>query len=103
MGTDATDLCLRVGRLLSDDLQLGIGFDRSVRERGQPLPETAHEIGLDVAWRISQGARLQLGYNLQRVRNPLLLTGANPNFSESSVLGVTLANHLVWSNLAVEF
>jgi hypothetical protein len=103
MGGDATDLYVRLSRQLAGNLKLGLDIERSVRLRGQAIPETMHAFGADLAWRASHQTELQLGYAVQRVQNPLQLTSVSPVLRESAAPGTTAINRLLWAGLTMQF
>jgi hypothetical protein len=103
MGSDATDLYLRTTRHLTHNVKWGIAFDRSVRERGQPFPETKHEAGLDLAWQASRQTQVKGGYGLQRLQNPRQPSSVGPALTESAVAGITIFNRLLWVGVSADF
>jgi hypothetical protein len=103
IGSDATDLSVRFARQFRRTVSLAATYDRSVRGRAQTDPESVREIGVDLTWWPSWHKEIQVGYAIQRVRNPLLLIGVNPAFVESPAADVTLAVRALWIRGSVEF
>ncbi len=102
MGTDGIDLFVRTTRHLTDDLKLGANFDMSERARSLPVHEKKIEVASDLTWWLSSQVQLTVAYTYQRIQNPGQITGINP-FVETFANGITSTNHLLWTNLAVEF
>jgi len=102
MGTDGIDLFMRVTRYMRDDLQLGINLDMSERARGLPVHEKKYEGTIDVNWWLSNTTHLTIAYTFQQIMNPGQITNINP-FVETFAAGVMSNNHLLWTNLTVEF
>ena len=102
MGTDGTDLFVRVTRYLSDKIQLGASFNTQERDRGQAVHETKDEAAIDLTWWVSASMQLTVGYAYQRLKNPGQITDTNP-FVETFAAGVSTDNHLVWTSFAIEF
>jgi hypothetical protein len=105
MGTDAKDFFVRTTRYLTDDIQLGINFNRQRRNLlsyGGPSPEKKTEIALDLTWWLTSRTQLTIGHTYQRIENPGQITSIDP-FVETFESGVTSTNHFLWTNLSVEF
>jgi hypothetical protein len=102
MGTDGIDLFMRVTRYMRDDFQMGINLDVSERARGLPVHEKKYEGTIDLNWWLSRQTHLTIAYTFQQIKNPGQITSINP-FQETFATGVTSNNHLLWTNLAVEF
>ncbi|WP_447974967.1 capsule assembly Wzi family protein [Nitrospira sp. Kam-Ns4a] len=102
MGTDATDLFVRATRSLTETVRVGLNFELSERGRGFPVHEKKVEGGMDVTWWVSQHVQFTITYARQRIRNPGQITGITP-FVETFASGVVANNHLLWTNLAIEF
>lgn len=102
MGTEGTDIFLRTTRYLTEELQLGVNLDLSERARGLPVHEKKREWGMDLTWWISSRAQLTVGYTYQRISNPGQISRINP-FVETFSNGVVSSNHLLSTNMAVQF
>src|SRR5437867_1720771 len=102
MGTDAIDLFVRSTRYLTDSLQLGANFELTERALGKPEHEKKREAGVDLTWYLSSHTQLSFAYTYQRIQNPGLITSIDP-FAETFASGVTSNNHLLWTNLTVEY
>ena len=102
MGTDAIDFFVRSTRYVTDALQLGVNVEYLERARGQPVHEKKREAGVDLTWFLSSHTQFTFAYTYQRIENPGQITSINP-FREDFATGVTSNNHLLWTNLSVEF
>ena len=102
MGTDGIDLFVRTTRYLTEELQLGINLDLSERARGLPVHEKKEEATIDLTWWLSSRTQFTVSYSHQRIQNPGQITSINP-FAENFASGVVSNNHLLWTNMAVEF
>ena len=102
MGTDGVDLFMRMTRYMTDNLQLGMNLEVSERARGLPVHETKHEGTVDLKWWLSSKTHLTVTYTFQQIKNPGQITAINP-FQETFAAGVVSNNHLLWTNLAIEF
>ena len=102
MGTDGTDIFIRTTRYLTEELQLGASLDLSERARGLPGHEKKEEATVDLTWWLSSRTQFTVTYTHQRIHNSGQITSINP-FSETFASGVVSNNHLLWTNLAVEF
>ena len=102
MGTDGIDLFIRNTRYLTEAVQLGVNLDLSERARGQAVHEKKREWGMDLTWWISSRAQFTVGYTYQRISNPGQITSINP-FVETFSNGVVSSNHLLSTNMVVQF
>ena len=102
MGTDGIDLFIRTTRYLTEGVQLGVNMDFSERARGQAVHERKREWGMDLTWWSSSRAQFTVGYAYQRIANPGQITRINP-FAETFSNGVASNNHLLSTNMAVQF
>lgn len=102
MGTDGIDLFIRTTRYVTEELQLGVNVDLSERSRGQAVHEKKREWGMDLTWWISSRTQFTVGYAYQRISNPGQIASINP-FAETFSNGIVSNNHLLSTNLAVQF
>lgn len=102
MGTDGIDWFVRATRYAAEAVQIGLTFNVQERDRGQPVHERKHEVGLDATWWLSPRARLNIGYTYQKIRNPGQVTQINP-FVETFAPNVIAKNHLLGTSLTVDF
>ncbi len=102
MGTDGIDIFIRTTRYLTEELQLGVNVDLSERGRGQAGHEKKREWGADLTWWISSHAQFTVGYTYQRISNPGQIASTNP-FGETFANGVVSSNHLLSTNMSVQF
>lgn len=102
MGSDATDFFVRTTRQMTDNLQMGINLDFQRRGLLLPVHESKIETTGDVTWWLTRKTSLTIAYTFQQIKNPGQITGINP-FQETFAAGVMSNNHLLWTNLAIEF
>jgi hypothetical protein len=102
IGTDAIDYFIRSTRYLTDVLQLGVNFDRWERAKGLPVHEKGESVGPDLTWWVSPYIQWKFTYMYQHIQNPGQITNLNP-FVETFASGITSTNHLLWTNLAIQF
>jgi hypothetical protein len=102
MGPDATDFFVRTTRQMSDNLQVGVNLDFQRRGLLLPVHESKIETTGDVTWWLTRQTSLTVAYTFQQIKNPGQITAINP-FQETFAAGLMSNNHLLWTNLTMEF
>lgn len=102
MGADAKDLFIRTTRYVSDHVQLGANFNLQRRDLLGLFPEKKTETAFDLTWWLSSRSQFTIGYTYQRIQNPGQITNINP-FVETFAGGLSASNHVLWTNLVVDF
>jgi hypothetical protein len=104
MGTDATDIFLRVTRQMTPKLQLGLILDLAERGRGSaPFHEKKREAAVDLTWWFSYATQLTVGYTRQWLNNPGQIVSVSPAYVETFPGSTTAINNLFWTKLVTEF
>jgi hypothetical protein len=102
MGTDARDWFLQTTRSLTETIQLGVNFNLQRRGLLETVQETKRETAVDVTWWLAPRWQVSVGYVHQRISHPGQITSRTP-FVEQFPAGVSSTNHLLWTNLMVQF
>jgi len=91
MGTDASDLFIRLTHYLTKDLVLGLEFDREVRNLSSSPHETTDKFGFDLTFFGFDNLELRTGYRYEHSKN------------SSFVRGSTKDNHIFHLQLIRDF